>query len=57
MLSLKKAATLQTPGWSLGEPTAHAAVRFTERRGGIAVKDEIHLDTFVNTYEGAQRQA
>jgi len=54
MLSLKKAATSQVNGWSFGEPTIHSTIRFAERRGGVATRNEIRLDTFVSTHEGIQ---
>ena len=54
MLSLKKAATSQDNGWSLGESTTHSTTRFAERRGGVFTRDEIRLDTFVSTYEEIQ---
>ena len=57
MLSLKKAATPQEDGWSLGEPTTHNTMRFAERRGGVATRDEIPLDTFASTHEGTQSRA
>jgi hypothetical protein len=56
MLSLKKAATSQKHGWSLGEPTTHTNMRFAERRGDVSTGDEIHLDTFSSTQEGTQSQ-
>ena len=52
MLSLKKAASSQERGWSLGESNTHATMRFAERRGGIPTRDEICLDTFASTREG-----
>jgi len=56
LLSLKEAAVSQEQGWSLGERTAHATMRFAERRGGVATRDEISLDTFASTHEGTQIQ-
>ena len=59
MLSLKKAASSQEHGWSLGEPTTHTTMRFAERRGGVVPRDEIRLirlDTFASTHEGTQSQ-
>jgi hypothetical protein len=53
MLSLKKAAAPQK--WNFGEPTTHTAMRFAGRRGGVSTRDEIHLDVFTSTHEGAQR--
>jgi len=52
MISLKKATASRDEAWNLGEPTAHTTMRFAERRGGIATRDEIHLDTFASTHEG-----
>ena len=57
MLSLKKAATSQVNGWSFGEPTTHSTIRFAERQGGAATRNEIRLDTFVSTNEGIQSPA
>jgi len=56
MLSLKKAATSQEHGWSLGELTAHTTMRFAEHRGGVGTRDEIRLDTFGSMHEGTQGQ-
>jgi hypothetical protein len=53
MLSLRKAALSQTPGWSLGEPTVHATMKFAERRG-LTTRDEMRLDTFASMQEGTQ---
>ena len=52
MLSLKKAATPQENRWSFGEPTAHSAIRFAERRDGGTTRYESHLDTFASIHEG-----
>jgi len=58
LLSLKKANASQVrAAWSLGEITTHTTMRFAERRGGVATRDEIPLDTFVDTCEGSQSQA
>jgi len=56
LLSLKKANASQECGWSFGEPTTHSTMRFAERRGGVATRDEIPLDTFLSTHEGSQGQ-
>ena len=56
MLSLRKAGTPQEHGWSLGESTTHATMRFAEHRGSVITRDEIHLDTFASMHEGAQSQ-
>lgn len=56
MLSLKKAATLQDNGWSLGESTTHSTTRFAQLQSGVATRDEIRLDTFASTYEEIQSQ-
>jgi len=56
LLSLREAASSQENGWSLGEPTTHTTIRFAERRGGAATRDEISLDTFASTNEGTQIQ-
>ena len=55
LLSLKKANTSEEYGWSFGEPTTYTAMRFAERRGGAAMRDVIHLDTFESTHEGTHR--
>ena len=54
MLSLKKAGASQEHEWSLVVPTTDASVRFAERRGGVVTRDEIPLDNFSSTQEGAQ---
>lgn len=51
MISLKKATASRDEAWNLGEPTVHTTMRFAERRGGIATRDEINLDTFASTHE------
>jgi len=51
LLSLKKAGAPREHGWSLGQPTAHTIMRFAERRGGAATRDEVPLGTFVGTQE------
>jgi hypothetical protein len=56
MLSLKKAVTSSENAWNLGEPTAHATIRFADRRGGASTRDEIRLDTFASTREGTEIQ-
>ena len=56
LLSLKKANASQEHRWSFGEPTTHTTMRFAERRGGVAVRDVIYLDTFSSTHEGARSQ-
>jgi len=53
LLSLRKAAALKGQGWSLGELTAHSTIRFGERRG-VSTRDEIRLDVYASTQEGAQ---
>jgi len=57
LLSLKEAAASQEQGWSLGELTAHATLRFADRRGDVITRDEISLDTFASTREGTQIQS
>jgi len=54
LLSLKKAGAPREDGWSFGEPTTHTTVRFAERRGSAATRDEISLDTFASTQERSQ---
>jgi len=56
LLSLKKAGASREDGWSLGEPTTHTAMRFADRRGGVATRDEIPLDSFMSTQERTQSQ-
>jgi hypothetical protein len=56
LLSLRKAVTLQEDGWSLKEPTTYT-MRFAEDGGFRGTKDEIPLDTFASTSEGAQSRA
>ena len=41
LLSLRKAGGSR----EYEEPTTHATMRFAERRGGVSMGDEIHLDT------------
>jgi len=57
LLSLKKANASHEYAWNFGEPTAHTAMRFAERRGGISTRDEIRMDTFVSEHEGTQSRA
>ena len=47
LLSLKKASASKEPGWSFGEPTTHTTMKFADRRGGAAMRDEIPLDTLL----------
>ena len=56
LLSLKKAGASREHGWSLGEPTTHATMKFADHRGGVSTRDEILLYTFASTHEGAQIQ-
>jgi len=56
MLSLKKAATSQEHGWSLGEPSVHMTMRFARRRGGVSTRDDIRLESFTSTHEETQGQ-
>ena len=55
LLSLKKANASQEYAWNLGEPTAHAPMKFAERRG-VSKRDEIPLNAFASTQEGTQGQ-
>jgi len=52
LLSLKKAGASREDGWSLGEPTTHTTMKFADRRGGVATRDEIPLD--MSTQERTQ---
>ena len=55
LLSLRKAANWQEDVWSFGEPTAHASVRFAERRrSGVSAGDGMRLDAFASAQEGTQ---
>ena len=54
MLSLKKAGASQENGRSLVAQTTHTTIGFAEHWGGVATRDEIRLDTFASTEEGAQ---
>jgi len=54
LLSLRKAGASQGHGWSLGEPTTHTTMEFTECRGGVTTRGEIHLDLFASAHEGNQ---
>ena len=56
LLSLKKASAPKEHGWSFGEPTTHTTMKFAERRGGVATRDEVPLDTFASTQEGTHGQ-
>ena len=56
MLSLKKAADPGDESWSLGQPTIRT-MRFVGDRGGVSMKDEIRLDTFVDTHGEIQSHA
>ena len=58
LLSLRKADAPDEHEWSLGDPTTHTTIKFADRRlgGGVASRDEIHLDTFSSTQEGAESQ-
>ena len=47
LLSLKKAGASKEPGWSFGEPTTHTTMKFADRRGGAAMRNEIPLDTLL----------
>lgn len=57
LLSLRKAAASKGQGWSFGELTAHSAIRFDERRGGVSTEDGISLGTYASTHGGIQTQA
>jgi len=57
MLSLKKAASPHGDTWAFGEPTTSTGLRFIDRRGAAATRDEIHMETFVNGHEGAGRES
>jgi len=56
MLSLKKAGTSQEHEWSFGELSVHTTMGFAARRGGVATRDDIRLDTFASTLEGTRSQ-
>ena len=56
LLSLKKAGASRGDGWSLGELTTYTTMRFADRRGGVATRDEIPLDIFMSTQERTQSQ-
>ena len=56
LLSLRKANDAQEYEWSLGESTTDT-MKFARHRGTLATNDEIRLDTFASTYEGAQSRA
>ena len=58
LLSLRKADAPDEHEWSLGDPTTHTTIKFADRRlgGGVASRDEIHLDIFSSTQEGAESQ-
>ena len=57
LLSLKKASAPRESLWSRGESTTHSTMRFAERWGGVATRDEIRLDTFASTHEETQSRA
>ena len=52
LLSLRKANASQV-AWSLGEQTTYTTIGFAERHGGVFTRDEMHLETFASTHEGA----
>ena len=54
LLSLKKANASKETTWNFGEPAAHTTMRFADRRGAVATRDEIRLDTFTITQEGTK---
>jgi len=54
LLSLRKAAASKGQGWNLGELTAHSAIRFNERQGGVSTGDRISLNTYASTHEETQ---
>jgi len=57
MISLKKAVSSQGNVWSSGEPTIYTGIRFVERRGIVALGDEIHLETFLSEHKGRRSRA
>lgn len=56
LLSLKKIDASQEYVWSIGSPTVHTIVRFAGRRGGIAARDKIRLDTSASAQERVESQ-
>ena len=58
LLSLRKADAPDEHEWSLRDQTMHTTIKFADHRlgGGVASRDEIHLDTFSSTQEGAESQ-
>ena len=56
MLCVEKAADPGDESWSLGQLTIRT-MKFVGDRGGVSMKDEIRLDTFVDRHGETQSHA